>query len=202
MRKDAVPAPPDPARTGGVDGDRVRRITGETPAPEVGTFRLGSEASDWVLRRYLLTRALGASIVRAVYWAGVVTLLLAVLIWLAGVEWLAVVIGLVAIIVLLIRIPLSDIQRRISGVDRMGSAGPRVEELVGQTRAGIRAELRRIGLPSAPWGGALIGLRLLRPFKRGETVARLAKFDISQVVPRSSLDELQMLLRNASAFRS
>jgi hypothetical protein len=176
-------------------------VTGEHVQPEVGAFRQGNEVSDLILRRYLLTRSLGGSILRAVYWSGISILALAAAVWLAGVHWLAVLIGVVAVIVLFVRSLLAGLARRISGVDHMGSAGPRVEELVGQTRKGLRSELRRIGLPSAPWGPALIGLRLIRPFRRAETMAKLTQFDLAQVVPRTTLDELQILLRNAAAYR-
>jgi hypothetical protein len=167
-----------------------------TAGPDVGRFQQADELSQWALRRYLLARAIGASVIRTVYWLGIAVLVLAVLVWSAGVEWLAVLIGIAAIFILLFRALLSAIQRRISGVDAMGSAGPKVERLVGQTRKGIRAELRRVGLPSSPWGPTLIGLRLIRPVKRVETVGKLSKFDLSQVVPSSTLDELYLLLRS------
>lgn len=168
------------------------------PGPDVGRFPQAGDAAQWVLRRYLLTRAVGASILRTLYLTGAGVLLLAVLVWIAGVHWLAVLIGLVAITLLLIRAALSAIQRRISGVERMGPAGRRVEALVGQTRRGLRGELRRVGLPAAPWGPSLVGLRLLRPTRRADTVRKLAQFDLTQVVPSSTLDELYLLLRNSS----
>jgi hypothetical protein len=164
--------------------------------PDVGRFQQADELSQWALRRYLLARAIGASVIRTVYWFGIAVLVLALLVWSAGVTWLAVLIGVAAVFILLFRALLSGIQRRISGVDAMGSAGPKVERLVGQTRKGIRAELRRIGLPASPWGPTLIGLRLIRPIKRVETVRKLSKFDLSQVVPSSTLDELYLLLRS------
>ena len=166
--------------------------------PDVGRFPQAADAAQWVLRRYLLTRAVGASILRTIYAAGAGVLLLAVLVWFAGVHWLAVLIGLVAILLLMLRAALGAVQRRISGVDRMGPAGQRVEALVGQTRRGVRGELRRVGLPSAPWGPTLVGLRLLRPTRRAETVRKLARFDLTQVVPSSTLDELYLLLHNSS----
>jgi hypothetical protein len=161
----------------------------------VGEFRQGNDLSQLVLRRYLLTRAIGESVVRTVHWFGVALLVLAGLVWWAGVTWLAVLIGIAGLLVLAVRALLSAIQRRISGIDAMGEIGPRVEQLVGQTRKGLRAELRRIGLPSAPWGPLLVGLRLVRPIKRVDTVAKLTRFDLSQVVPSSTLDELHLLLR-------
>ncbi len=162
--------------------------------PQVGAFHQGSDASQTVLRRYLLTRAIGASIVMSIYWLGIAILVVAALVWLAHVTWLAVLIGILGIVVLLVRGLLAGIQRRISGVDQMGSAGPQVERMVGQTRKGLRKELRRIGLPSAPWGPLLVALRLVRPIKRVETVRALSRFDLTQVVPTSTLDELHLIL--------
>ncbi|HEY2043407.1 MAG TPA: hypothetical protein VGH11_12090 [Jatrophihabitans sp.] len=195
--------PGRPRRTGQTDGPGVnfdkqeRPITGERLVPDVGAFRQTTPEEDWVLRRYLLTRALGTSIIRSLQWTGISILIIAALVWLAGVEWLAVLIGFVALIVLMFRATLSGIQRRISGIDRMGNARSGVEDLVGQTRKGLRAELRRIGLPSHPWGPLMIGMRLARPVKRRQTIAKLASFDLSQVVPASTLDELHLLLRKA-----
>jgi hypothetical protein len=206
MSNEIRPGRPDDDR-GTTGGDRDRPVYNEhtvlggstyrAAGPEVGSFQQADELSQWALRRYLLARAIGASVVRTVHWFGVAVLVLALLVWFAGVKWLAVLIGIAAVFVLLFRALLSGIQRRISGVDAMGPAGPKVERLVGQTRKGIRAELRRIGLPSAPWGPTLIGLRLIRPVKRAETVRKLSKFDLSQVVPSSTLDELYLLLRSA-----
>ncbi|UQX87174.1 hypothetical protein M6D93_12785 [Jatrophihabitans telluris] len=171
--------PPDPKR----------------PDPQVGSFAQGSEASQWLLRRYLLSQAIGASIVRTVHWAAIAVLVLAVALWFGGLKVLAVLFGLVAAVILLIRMLLSGLQRRLSGLEAMGPAGMQVERLVGRTRRGLRAELRRIGLPSAPWGPALIGLRLLRSRRRADTLARLRSFDLGQVVDTSTLDELHVLLR-------
>lgn len=193
MSYEIVPPDGTPSTT----GPRAGR---EVPITEVGSFAQGNEASQWVLRRYLLTRAIGASVVRTVHWFGVAVLVLAALIWFAGVTWLAVLVGLAAIMVLLVRVALSGLQRRLSGVDALGPDAPEVERLVGRTRKGLRAELRRIGLPSAPWGPALIGLRLLRPVKRVETVRKLGRFDLSQVVDQSTLDELHLLLRRRNGL--
>ena len=165
--------------------------------PPVGRFPQAGDAAQWVLRRYLLTRAVGASILRTVYLFGAGLLVLALLAWFVGVHWLAVLIGLAAVAVLLVRAALSAVQRRLSGIDAMGPAGRRVEALVGQTRRSVRAELRRVGLPGAPWGPTVIGVRLLRRKRRAETIRRLTRFDLTQVVPSSTLDELYLLLRDA-----
>jgi hypothetical protein len=188
--------PGRPGKSSGRNPDAARPVNDERVVTEVGEFRQGNDASDWVLRRYLLTRALGTSIVRTVQWMGVSIFLLAALVWVAGVTWLAVLIALVAIFVLLIRSLLGGIQRRMSGTDQLGPAAARIDGLVRQTRKGVHSELKRIGLPSAPWGPVLIGMRLIRPFKRVETVRRLSRFDLTKVVSPATLDELQLLLRS------
>lgn len=158
------------------------------------TFRPGPATSDSALRRYLLTRALGRSVINTVQWSGVAILLVAVLCWLAGVKLLAVLIGLVAVLVLVVRTALAGLERRLSGARRLGSLEPRVAALVTRTNRGLRRELRRVGLPSLPWAPLLIALRILRPFRRAETLRALSRVDLAQVVPASRLDELQLLL--------
>jgi hypothetical protein len=181
----------------GRPGEHERRVTDEHPVGDVGQFRQGSDASHWVLRRYLLTRALGTSIVRTVHWTGVAILALAVLVWIGHIKWLAVLIGVFAIFILLFRVLLSGLQRRLSGEGNLGAAESQIEAMVGHTRKGLRAELRRVGLPGAPWGPLLIGLRLIRPFKRVDTVRRLSQIDLAKVVPPSRVDELHLLLRSS-----
>lgn len=177
----------------------------ETPSgPEVGDFSQrigGNAASEWVLRQYLLTRALGRSIVRTVHWTGVLTLAVALGIWFADVHWLAVLVGLLALAILCFRVLLSGIQNRLAGAGQFGAASGQVDKMVGVTRRGLRAELRRIGLPSAPWGPTQIAIRLMRRTQRAKTLAALRKFDLTQVVPQSTLDELQLLLRGGSTIR-
>ena len=180
-------------------GSAAGLFVGATGSEAFGTplrrpFSPSAELTQLALRRYLLTRAIGASVVRTVHWFGIAVLVLAVAVWSLGVPWLAVLIGLFAVVVLLVRTMLSGIQRRISGIAEMGVDGAQVERMVGQTRKGLRAELRRVGLPSAPWGPLLVGIRLIRPERRADTVAKLARFDLSQVVPSRTLDELLLLL--------
>ena len=172
-------------------------VSGEHPVIEVGNIGPGSAASQAVLRRYLLTRALGSSIVNAVQWTGVVVLLLAALSWIGGFKLLAVLLGLVAVVILAVRGLLSAIARRLSGAGRLGPLEPRVATLVTRTRRELRRELRRVGLPGVPWAPLLIVWRLVRPLKRARTVAALSRIDLTKVVPPSQVDELQILLRQA-----
>lgn len=166
---------------------RTVSITGET-------FRPGPMTSDTALRRYLLTRALGRSVINTVQWSGLAILLIAVLCWLAGVKVLAVLIGLVAVLVLVVRAALSGLERRLSGARRLGSLEPQVAALVSRTNRGLRRELRRVGLPGLPWAPLLIALRIIRPLRRADTLRALSRVDLAGVVPASRLDELQLLL--------
>jgi hypothetical protein len=156
--------------------------------------RLDSEAA---LRQYLIVRALGRSVVNTLQWAALAILALAVVCWLAGVKVLAVLIGLVLLAVLLLRSLLSALGRRLSGRDRLGPVEPEVRRLVARTGRGLRRELRRVGLPGAPWAPVLIALRLLRPFRRQQTALALARVDLNRVVPAGQLDELHLLLQSA-----
>jgi hypothetical protein len=160
------------------------------------TFRPAPTTTDSTLRRYLLTRALGRSVINTVQWSGVAILLIAALCWLAGVKVLAVLIGLVAVLVLVVRAALSGLERRLSGARRLGPLEPQVAALVARTNRGLRRELRRVGLPSLPWAPLLIALRIIRPFRRAETLRALSRVDLAGVVPASRLDELQLLLQS------
>ena len=172
-------------------------VSGEHPVIEVGNIGPGSAASQAVLRRYLLTRALGSSIINAVQWTGVVVLLLAALSWLGDVKLLAVLLGLVALLIFAVRGVLSAIARRLSGASRLGPLEPRVAALVTRTRRELRRELRRVGLPGVPWAPLLIAWRLVRPLRRVRTMQALSRIDLTKVVPPSQVDELQILLRQA-----
>ena len=172
-------------------------VSGEHPVIEVGNIGPGSAASQAVLRRYLLTRALGSSIINAVQWTGVVVLLLAALSWLGDVKALAVLLGLVGLAILAVRGVLNAIARRLSGASRLGPLEPRVAALVTRTRRELRRELRRVGLPGVPWAPLLIAWRLVRPVRRVRTMHALSRIDLTKVVPPSQVDELQILLRQA-----
>lgn len=172
------------------DPDQPLIITGE-----FSRLGPGDASSEGVLRRYLLVRALGRSLINAVQWSGLSILVIAVLCWLGGVKVLGVLIGLVAIFVLLLRAMLAAVERRLAGSEQLGEAGPRVNALVSKTRRGLRKELRRVGLPAAPWAPLLIVLRLIRPYRRIQTVHALAGIDLSAVVPAAQLDELHLLLQ-------
>lgn len=171
------------------------RVTG------FGFPRPGRPDSEAALRQYLVLRALGRSVVNTLQWSALAILVLAVLCWLGGVKVLAVLIGLVAVAALMLRSLLSALGRRLSGADRLGPAEPQVRRLVARTGRGLRRELRRVGLPGAPWAPVVIALRLLRPPRRQQTALNLARVDLTRVVPASQLDELHLLLQSAPRTR-
>jgi hypothetical protein len=158
-------------------------------------FRPGRSTSESALRRYLLTRALGRSVISTVQWSGVAILLIAVLCWLTGVKVLAVLVAIVAVVVMLVRAALSALERRLSGAARLGAMEPQVSAMVSRTGRGLRRELRRVGLPGVPWAPLLIALRIIRPVRRAETLRALSRVELASVVPASQLDELQLLLQ-------
>ncbi|MDQ1742742.1 MAG: hypothetical protein QOE23_1081 [Pseudonocardiales bacterium] len=172
-----------------------RPVFDEHPVIEVGNIGPSSGAGQAALRRYLLTRALGSSIVNAVQWTGVAVLVLAVLSWIGGLKLLAVLLGVIALVILAVRRLLGGIVGRLSGSSRLGPLEPRVAALVTRTRKDLRRELRRVGLPGSPWAPLLIGWRLIRPLRRARTMQSLSRIDLTKVVPPSQLDELQLLLR-------
>ncbi len=190
-----------PGRPSGAGSGPERPLFGERPVIEVGTLRPGSPTTQAALRRYLLTRALGSSIINAVQWSAIAVLLVAALCWLGGLKVLAVLVAVVALVILAVRGLLSSLQRGLSGSAKLGPLEPRVAALVGRTRRGLRQELRRVGLPGVPWAPLLIAFRLLRRVRRVRTVQALSRVDLGKVVAPSQVDELQILLRQAPPGR-
>jgi|GEM_PF-1877844 len=178
-----------------------RPVFGERPVTEVGNIGPGSAASQAVLRRYLLVRALGSSLINAVQWTGIAILVLAVASWLGHLKVLAVLLGLLALVILAVRGMLSALASRLSGARRLGPLEPRVAALVAHTRRGLRRELRRVGLPGSPWAPLFIVWRLARPVRRARTAQALSRIDLANVVPASKVDELQILLRQTPTGR-
>jgi hypothetical protein len=168
---------------------------------EVGDFRQGSPASRWALARYLVGRAIGESVSRTLLLLALVLVALAVAsqLWLhAAVRvFLIVVLVLAALAVLLLRWVLQTVLRRLTATDRYGPLERRLRALVDDTRADVRRELRRLGLPSRAITLPLLGLRLAGR-RRGATLERLRGFDVGRAVPASRLDELHLLLREAT----
>lgn len=169
----------------------------EPDRPDVGAFEQGTPASRWALGRYLVGRVLGEYVSEVLLVFALVVVALAVLVWFFGPHWLAVLIGVVALSVLVLRALLGAVLRRVSGARYFGPVEDRMWRLVRQTRGDMRAELRRIGVPSRVWTFPVLALRLARPSRRAETLERLRRFEVERVVPSTRLDELHMLVRQA-----
>jgi hypothetical protein len=167
-------------------------------ADDVGEFRQGSPASRWALARYLVGRAIAESLTRTLLLAAAVLLGLAALCyWGAHVTVAAVLLALVGFGVLLLRTGLRAVLFRLTAVDRYGPVEGRLRQLVRDTRADVRRELRRVGLPSHTATLPLLAIRLAGK-RRKATLARLREFRVDRVVPQARLDELHMLIRSAA----
>jgi hypothetical protein len=171
--------------TGGADGD-------------VGDFRQGSPASRWALARYLVGRAIGESAGSSLLVVGLLILAGAGLLWWAGYSVPAVLVALIALGVLGMRSLLRALLRRLTHSPHHAAAEQRLRALVRETRADVLRELRRIGLPGRVVTLPLLGLRLARRRRRADTMARLRRFQLDNVVRPARLDELHMLLRTSA----
>jgi len=165
---------------------------------EVGEFRQGSPLSQWALARYLVGRAIGESVSRTLLVVAGLLLLAAVAVqWGLHLTLVTVLIVIVLLGVLLLRWLLRAILRRLTAADRYGPIEERLRELVSDTHGDVLRELRRLGLPSHLWTLPLLALRLAGR-RRAETFERLRAFDIDRAVPKARLDELHLLLRDAT----
>src|SRR5437879_5864894 len=165
---------------------------------EVGDFRQGSPASRWALARYLVGRAIGESVSRSLLLVALGILgFAAVVEWVLGSTFWAVVIAVIALGVLALRALLRAVLRRLTATDQIGPIEDRLRALVSDTRADVLRELRRIGLPGRIWTLPLLALRFMGRHRRREAFSRLRKFDLDRVVPKARLDELHVLLRAA-----
>ncbi len=170
---------------------------------DIGAFPQGDVAARWILGRYLLGRALGRYLSRALLTISLLVLALAALAYVGGVTWLAVLIALIALSVLAFRAAIAALLRRLVPGGRAGLDGhdaAHLRALVAGTGADVGRELRRLGLPSRSWTFPLLLLRLAGR-RRAETMRRLREFDIERVVQPARLDELLMLVQSQLGHR-
>ena len=166
--------------------------------PEVGSFRQGTQLSQWALARYLVGRAIARSIGDTLLLIGLVVLAVALVVgWLTGSAGWGVFIGVLGLGVLAVRAVLLWLLRALTAFRSYRPLEHRMRALVGDTRADVLRELRRVGLPGRTWTLPLLALRLLRRKHRETTLARLREFDVARAVPPARLDELHLLLRTA-----
>jgi hypothetical protein len=162
--------------------------------PEIG-FGAADPIAGGLLARYLVGRAVATRVSISLMMTALAVLAVAVVIWIWGPHWLAILVGLIALAVVAVRALVMAILRRVMGVGRLGPVEDKVRALVGDTHGDLRRELRRIGLPATVFGLPLLLVRLLGR-RRSETVTRLKQFDVDRVVPRSRRDELDFLVRS------
>lgn len=166
---------------------------------DVGSFDQGNQFSRWALSRYLVGRAIGESVSRCLLVVGLGVLALAALSeWVGHLTALAVLLAVLAIGIFVVRAALGAMLRRFTVVSGATSAEARLRALVRDTHGDVLRELRRLGLPGHTLTLPLLALRLLGR-RRAETVRSLRAFDLDNVVPRSRLDELHMIVRASGA---
>jgi hypothetical protein len=164
---------------------------------DVGGFEQGNSFSRWALARYLVGRAVGESVGRTLLVLGVVAVGLAVVsTWVLHSTLLAALFVLFAVAVLLIAAVLRALLRRLTAVRAYAPLEERLRRLVSDTRRDVLRELRRIGLPSHAVTLPLLAVRLLGR-RRGETMTKLRSFDVERAVPKSRIDDVHLVFRNA-----
>jgi hypothetical protein len=126
---------------------------------------------------------------------GIVVLAVAGLLEWRGATFWAVVVAIVALGVLALRSLLAGLLNRLTAVAADSASERRLRAVLKDTRADVLRELRRVGLPGRTWSMPLLALRLLRPSRQRQTVARLRQFEIERAVPPARLDEVHLLLR-------
>jgi hypothetical protein len=181
---------------------RKREVPPRADEPDVGEFRQGTVGSQWALGRYLIGRAITESIGWALLLVGLVLLVLAALAQLgAHLTFLAVLLVVLAVAVLILRWALLGIVRRLTGFERFGPLGDRMQALVDDTSSDVLRELRRIRLPGRLWTLPLLAFRFLGRDRRADTIAKLREFDTTRAVPKARLDEIHLLLRDSFGAR-
>jgi hypothetical protein len=167
-------------------------------AYDVGEFPQGSPLSRWALARYLVGRVILERVSWSLLAVAVVLLVLAVVAQvLAHLTVLAVLLAILAVMVLLMRAVLQAVLNRLMGAKAYGPLEDRLGQIVDGARGDVLAELRRVGLPSRLITLPLIAVRLVNR-KRKDTMTRIGQFDVERAVSRARLDELHMLLREAT----
>lgn len=191
--------PPLPARRPDDAAGESGFVQGQDQvAYDVGEFQQGSPFSRWALARYVVGRV----ILERVSWsllaiALVLLVLAAAARFLIDSTFLAVLIGIIAVFVLILRAVLRAVLRRLMGAAAYGPIEARLSGVVNGASGDIFAELRRVGLPSRVITIPLILLRLIGR-RRGDTLARMKQFEVERAVSRARVDELHMLIREAS----
>jgi hypothetical protein len=184
------PAVPEPDPFGGPDDAFLA-------ADDVGAFEPGSPFTRWALARYIVGRV----ILERVSWsllvvAGVLVVLAVLAGWGLDSIFLAVVLGIIALFVLILRAVLRAVLKRLMAAKVYGPLEERMSAVIDGARKDVLAELRRVGLPSRLLTLPLLAVRLIGR-RRQETIARMREFDVDRAVSKARRDELHLVLREA-----
>lgn len=178
--------------------DKPASAARQADEPQVGEFRQATPLSQWALARYLVGRSVASSIGSTLLLIVLAGAALTVVLWLLVDQhvW-AVLVGVITLFVLLFRTLLMGIVNRLTAVKAYRPLEDRLHAMVGDTKADVLAELRRIGLPGRIWSLPLLAVRLVRGKTRAETFQALRRFELGRVVPPARVDELHLLLKQA-----
>lgn len=167
-------------------------------ADEVGSFSQGTPFSRWALARYLVGRAIAKSVSDTLMALALLLLVLAAAIRFGlHVTWLAVIVVLLALGVLVLRWAVRALLARFTAATTYRPIEVKMRQLVHDTRSDVMAELRRLGLPCHTLTLPLLAVRLSGR-RRKDTMTRLRRFETERAVPAARLDEVHMLLQNAT----
>ncbi len=168
-------------------------------ADDVGAFSQGTAFSRWALARYLVGRAIAASVSDTLMVVAVGLLVIAAAVQFGlHVTWLAVIVVILALGVLMLRWVVRALLARFTDATRYRPVEAKLRQLVDDTHSDVMAELKRIGLPCHTLTLPLLAVRLAGR-RRRDTMTRLRQFQTERAVPPARLDELHMLLRTGEA---
>lgn len=161
---------------------------------DVGEFRRGNAETSWALARYLVGRVILVKVSIGLLFTAALIAALGIAVYALGVEWLGVLILLVALGFVVVRWVFATIVRRMTAAAQFGPAEAQVKQLLGDTSGDLRRELRRVGLPSGWWSFPLLLLRLMRSKSRRKLFARMRTIELERIVPPSRVDQLHMAI--------
>jgi len=164
---------------------------------DVGDFRQGRAEVRWALARYLVGRVILTKVSIGMLFTAALVAALGIAVYALGVEWLGVLILLVALGLLVARWVFAGIVRRLTAAAQFGPAEAQVRQLLSETGGDLRRELRRAGVPSGWWSFPLLLLRMMRTSSRRKLFARMRTIDLERIVPASRVDQLHMAIDTA-----
>ena len=174
---------------------------------DTGTWRMrdvvpGGESGrrTSVILRYLLGLLAVENVRKLTRWAYVLPVAGALLL-LVRPRWIGAAVLVLGVLLVAARIGLVRALGRLSLPRRFRPVEDDLRAAVESGKANLRGELRRVGLPSAPWAVSLAVVRLARGGGRSESRSRLRDIEIDRVLPRAQLDRALRILDGAALTR-